>query len=286
MKGQKQNKKVMKNSSEEENQEQQLKRKTILVKVLICSIIINFLWGFALKSRKKTVLQQNEEIKVLQGINKEQKEEIKKKQAEIEKKIDELTEKDRQLKEIKKEEKQTKKNKNANRGTFVNRKEKNKKLTTNKTNKTVNSKTSKEKVIPQVFETTMYTANEGAFPKNSPHYGTMASGKKVYRGAVAVPKDIPFGSKITLKNLPKEWKNLETTFTAEDRGGAIKTKEIKLSDLKLNKKFINDLRKHNQIFYKNKTPYVRVRCVDIYTPDLEEAKNWGRRKIEGYLIRK
>ncbi len=278
----------IKNSLEGKNKKE-LNKRAILIKALICSIIINFLWGVALKGRKKTILQQNEEIKVLQEMNKEQnkeikklqevnneqnekikklqemnkkqKEEIKQNQIEIEKKVDELMKKDKLLERTKKE--------TTNRGSFISREKK-----------------SRRERIPQVYEVTMYTADEGAFPKDSPHYGTMTSGKKVYRGAVAVPRDIPFGSKIILKNLPKEWKYLETTFIAEDRGGAIKTKEIKLNDLELSKTFIDELKKYNQIFYKNEEPYVNVRCVDIYTPNIEEAINWGRRNIEGYLIRK
>ena len=253
----------IKNSLEGKNKKE-LNKRAILIKALICSIIINFLWGVALKGRKKTIIQQSEEIKVLQEINEEQKEEIEEKQIEIERKVNELIEKDKLLERAKKEKKGT-----TNRGSFASRKKKNKKGE-----------------VPQVFEVTMYTANEGAFPKNSPHYGTMASGKKVYRGAVAVPRDIPFGSKVILKNLPKEWKYLETTFIAEDRVGAIKTKEIKLNDLELSKAFIDELKEYNQIFYKNEEPYVNVRCVDIYTPNIEEAINWGRRNIEGYLIRK
>lgn len=51
--------------------------------------------------------------------------------------------------------------------------------------------------------------------------GITASGTVANRGTMAVPRQIPFGTKITLKNAPK---SVHSYRIAEDRGGAIKVK--------------------------------------------------------------
>jgi 3D (Asp-Asp-Asp) domain-containing protein len=272
LKNEEPNKKDLKGSKEKKQ-----RRKVILKKALIASLIINCLWGIGLYRYKNIIVKQDGEIKALQALKIEQKtktEEIENKLKDNEKLIKEkeklikntekeVQEKNKEIEELKKKQLINKsKVSTSNRGAI-----------------------SRGVSIPQIFEVSMYTKEGGAYPKDSPYYGLMTSGKKVYKGAVAVPRDIPFGSKIILKDLPDEWEYLESTYTAEDRGGAIIVKEEKLENLKLSKDFISELEKHNQIFYKDGIPYVKVRCVDIYTPNLEEANNWGRRKVQGYLVR-
>lgn len=108
------------------------------------------------------------------------------------------------------------------------------------------------------FEVTMYTNAEGAFAKDSPHYGTMANGEKTHAGAVAGPRSLPFGTKIVLDESRPGFEYLTNAdLTVKDRGGAIKQKTVDGKE---------------------------VYCIDIYQPDLQTALNWGRQTIPGKII--
>lgn len=105
------------------------------------------------------------------------------------------------------------------------------------------------------FEVTMYT-NAGGAP---PYKGLMANGKYTKEGVVAAPKSIPFGTEVMLDRVPDEWGSLKRIYEVSDRGGAIIEKSVNGE---------------------------KVICIDIWTDNKEEAKRWGRRKIEGWLIYK
>ena len=77
-----------------------------------------------------------------------------------------------------------------------------------------------KEVIQEVY---WYQFKATGYSPNDPKQGTnrtMASGKEVYEGAIAVDPDvIPLGTKVEIKGLPNEWDGI---YTAEDTGGAIK----------------------------------------------------------------
>jgi 3D (Asp-Asp-Asp) domain-containing protein len=93
----------------------------------------------------------------------------------------------------------------------------------------------------EVWEVTAFTAgfeSTGKRPGDA-GYGITASGATVTEGrTIACPPELPFGTKVTV---PK----LGTTYTCEDRGGAIKGKHI-----------------------------------DVYMSSLERARAWGSQMIE------
>lgn len=101
-----------------------------------------------------------------------------------------------------------------------------------------------------IFEVTAYTLREEECGKSpdDPYYGITASGKKVKAWhTVAAPKDIPFGTKIYIpyfKDKPNKG-----IFVVEDRGGAIKGNRL-----------------------------------DVYMESLSEALEFGRRKLEVYIL--
>lgn len=101
-----------------------------------------------------------------------------------------------------------------------------------------------------IFEVTAYTLREEECGKSpdDPYYGITASGKKVKAWhTVAAPKEIPFGTKIYIpyfKDKPNKG-----IFVIEDRGGAIKGNRL-----------------------------------DVYMESLSEALEFGRRKLEVYIL--
>lgn len=108
-----------------------------------------------------------------------------------------------------------------------------------------------------IFEVTMYTNAEGAYP----YAGKMANGKYTHSGACAAPIDIPFGSIIALDYVPEKFANkVLRILTKEDNGGAIKRKVAKSGNT--------------------------VVCVDIWTDDHDLAVSWGRREIPGFIVKK
>lgn len=74
--------------------------------------------------------------------------------------------------------------------------------------------------------------------------GITASGVKTSRGVVAAPRHIPFGTVIRLEGLGN--------FTVQDRGGSIKARDGAI-------------------------------CIDIWMPSHQEALNFGRRKLKGWI---
>ena len=72
-------------------------------------------------------------------------------------------------------------------------------------------------------------------------------------GTIAVPKNIPLGSKIYIPDL-KDYKD-DGIFDAEDRGGAVKV--------------------------KSDGTYI----IDVWLPTHEQVKEFGRKKTTVYLIK-
>ena len=102
----------------------------------------------------------------------------------------------------------------------------------------------------EVFEVTAYTLREEECGKtpDHPEYGITVSGKYVTEWqTIAGPKSIPFGTKVYIpffKDKPNEG-----WFVVEDRGDAITEGHF-----------------------------------DVYMEDLSEALNFGRRKLEVYIL--
>lgn len=106
------------------------------------------------------------------------------------------------------------------------------------------------------FHATRYTNAEGWWENTDPNYGRMANGLMTSRGAVAMPRNIPFDSTVLITQESPFGEHNEI-FTVGDRGGAIKA----LSDDWLG--------------------------LDIWTPESEYmtiAIPFGRRDLEGYVI--
>ncbi len=106
-------------------------------------------------------------------------------------------------------------------------------------------------VVKTKLETTMYTNDEGWWKPGDPRWGTMASGIKTSRGAVAMPRSIPFGTEVVVDGLPEE---KQIVYKVLDRGSAI----VERDDGTL--------------------------CIDIWTDSKKEAFRWGRRQEEGWLF--
>lgn len=107
-------------------------------------------------------------------------------------------------------------------------------------------------------EITKYTDQEGYWALDDPRLGTMASGRKTYRGAAAMPRSIPFNTEVVIEydEHPDE---SSIVYTTEDRGGAIVEKNV-----------------NNETVYK----------MDIWTDSYSEAYNWGVHKnIGAYLYK-
>lgn len=82
----------------------------------------------------------------------------------------------------------------------------------------------------EIYEVTAYTLRESECGKSPSHpdYGITASGSHVKEGrTIAAPQGIPFGTKIYIPYF-------DTTFTVEDRGGAIKGKRLDVYMEKVN----------------------------------------------------
>lgn len=109
-------------------------------------------------------------------------------------------------------------------------------------------------VVAVNFEVTMYTNAEGAYSKDNPNYGRTASGAFTAPGSVAAPRSIPFNSTV----LVGDTKCYEVAGTdnldVKDRGGAIVV---------------------------SRGGKVRI---DIWVDSLEEAKKYGRKQTEGFII--
>lgn len=106
------------------------------------------------------------------------------------------------------------------------------------------------------FHATRYTNAEGWWEKDDPNYGMMANGQMTSRGAVAMPRSIPFDSTVLIMD-ESPFGEHEEIFTVGDRGGAIQEK----ADDWL--------------------------CLDIWTPESDYftmAIPFGRRDLEGYVI--
>lgn len=110
------------------------------------------------------------------------------------------------------------------------------------------------------FMVTMYTNEEGYWDKRSPYFGMMANGERTYFGAVAAPDSLPFGTYIAFDDVGDDmWdKMFNRLFEVKDRGGLIVEKVIDGE---------------------------KVYCIDVYTEDKEMAFSWGRRIIDGYIIK-
>lgn len=98
--------------------------------------------------------------------------------------------------------------------------------------------------IPTTFEISFYCPCSYCCDLNT---GITASGKNVQEGMVALPKDIPFGTKVVIPSLHKE-------YVCEDRGGFIE--------------------------YTNEG-YMRV---DVFLNSHNECIKYGRFVVDGYLV--
>lgn len=115
------------------------------------------------------------------------------------------------------------------------------------------------KVERAKFEVSMYTNEEGYWEEGSPHWGTMRNGEKTHLGVVAAPECIAFGSNIVFDNIPEEWESVfNRIFEVKDRGSEIKEKEVDGE---------------------------KVYCIDVYIGDRDKAFEWGRRTVDGYIIK-
>lgn len=94
------------------------------------------------------------------------------------------------------------------------------------------------------FHATGYSANDPTQGTNE----TMASGKKVYKGAIAAdPSILPLGTKVEIKGLPD---GNDGIYTVEDTGGMIKGFDI-------------------DVFYDNKFDAMQINCT-VWVRILEE----------------
>lgn len=98
--------------------------------------------------------------------------------------------------------------------------------------------------IPITFQMSAYCSCSYCCDTNT---GITASGKNVQEGMVALPKDIPFGTKVVIPSLDKE-------YVCEDRGGFIE--------------------------YTNEG-YMRV---DVFLNSHSECVKYGRFIVDGYLV--
>lgn len=107
-----------------------------------------------------------------------------------------------------------------------------------------NTKESEEQY--ETYVVTWYTANYESTQKSpsDPDYGITASGTTVSEGrTLACPKSLEFGTKVYIKEL-------NHTYTCEDRGGAIKSYRL-----------------------------------DIYVEDLDKALEMGRQKMQVRILK-
>lgn len=106
------------------------------------------------------------------------------------------------------------------------------------------------------IESTMYATWGGAYSKDDPNYGLMASGEFVHHGAVAAPSDVPFGTTVLFDNSDLKYDIGNRIFTVKDRGGLIVNNNGRV-------------------------------CIDIWMEDGSEnvMADWGRNKsTSGFLI--
>lgn len=104
-------------------------------------------------------------------------------------------------------------------------------------------------------QVTMYALGDG----HCGTHGNMASGEKVFVGAVAMPKRYKFGTQIYIPRFDKwrkgkdrkwhSWRKTKGKFVVKDRGSWVE----------------------------------RYNRVDIYSPSIREARRWGCKKIKVWI---
>ncbi len=108
-----------------------------------------------------------------------------------------------------------------------------------------------EKTVEVIKEIHWYRFHATGYSANDESQGTtdtMASGKKVYKGAIAAdPNVLPLGTRVEIKGLPD---GNDGIYKVEDTGGLIKDNDV-------------------DIYYENKSDAEKINC-DVWLRILEE----------------